>query len=57
MTDEATDEIIVVAIPHAGPNTPMLDSGRRLGKICRVIMVNKTFLPALGQTAQTCKSL
>jgi plasmid stabilization system protein ParE len=31
ITDEATDEIIVVAIRH-GPNTPTPDSGRRPGK-------------------------
>jgi hypothetical protein len=61
MTDEATDEIIVIVIairhPHAGLNTPMPDSGRRPGKNCRVIMVNKTFLPIPQQPPQTSNRL
>jgi hypothetical protein len=44
-------------IPHAGPNTPMPDSSRRPGKICRVIMVNKTFLPTTPQTISASNSL
>jgi hypothetical protein len=53
MTDEATDEIIVVAIRHPArrPEHSDLDSGRRPGKNCRVIMVNKTFLPGLGHAS------